>query len=105
MTIDRQLYTFFPHTVTIYPYSSQNNYGENSFGTTRSAPAYVEPNRTLSMGMDTVEESKPTTAYIADTSITLKDKIVLPDGTTPRITSIATHTEVIGLEHTVVQFQ
>ena len=105
MALDPQLSSFMPHTVTIAPYSSKNNYGENQTGTTRTARAYVEPNKTLTESTDSSVEHRPTTAYIADTSITLRDKITLPDGTTPQIASIMIHTEVAGLEHTVVQFQ
>lgn len=104
MAIDPQLSSFMPHTVTIAPYSSKNNYGENQTGTARTARAYVEPNKTLTSDNDSETEHRPTTAYIADTSITLRDTITLPDGTSPQIASIEIHTEVVGLEHTVVRF-
>lgn len=105
MAIDDQLYDFMPHTVTIYPYTAKNNYGEDTQSASgRTAKAYVEPNKNLSVNGDRADESKPTRAYIADTSITLRDKIVLADGSTPKIASIETHTEVLGLEHTVVAF-
>lgn len=71
----------------------------------RTASAYVEPNVSLQQGKDINEEHRPTTAYIADTSITIRDEITLPDGTTPEISSIEKHLEVLGLEHTVVRFR
>jgi hypothetical protein len=104
MTIDRQILTFMPHTVTIEPHSTLNNYAESNYGSSRTAPAYVEPNRTLGMGAQVEEQSPSTTVYVADTSIGLLDKITLPDGRTPEIISIQRHTEVAGLEHTVVNF-
>lgn len=104
MTIDRQLLTFMPHTVTIAPHSTLNNYAESNYGQTRTASAYVEPNASLGLGVQVDEQSPSTTAYIADTSITINDKITLPDGRTPEIISIQRHTEVAGLEHTVVNF-
>ncbi len=105
MALDDQLSDFMPHVVTIYPYSAKNNYGEDTQSATgRTARAYVEPNKNLSVNGDRADESKPTRAYIADTTITLRDKIVLADGSIPKIGSIETHIEVLGLEHTVVVF-
>lgn len=104
MAIDRQLLTFMPHTVTIAPYTAKNNYGEDSHGTTRTASAYVEPDKQLQDSTQIDQEARSKTAYISDTTITLRDKITLPDGSTPNIVSIAIHTEVAGLEHTVVTF-
>lgn len=104
MTIDRQLLTFMPHTVTIAPYTSKNNYGEDTYNSTRTASAYVEPDKQLVDGTQIDQESRSKTAYIADTSLTLRDRITLPDGSTPNIRSIAIHTEVAGLEHSVVVF-
>ncbi len=104
MAIDKQLSGFMPHTVTIAPYASKNNYGEDTYTNTRTASAYVEPNQNINMGNQINEESRTKQAFIADTSITLRDKITLPDGSTPEISSISVHTEVVGLEHTVVSF-
>lgn len=105
MAIDPQLTAFMPHTVTIQSVSSTNNYGEPTFGTARTADAYVEPNTTLTATDEVDETHKPTTAYISDTTITIDDKITLPDGTTPEIASIEIHNVVLGLEHTIVRFR
>lgn len=104
MTIDRQLLTFMPHTVTIAPYASKNNYGEDVLAASRTASAYVEPAKQLQDGTQIDQETRSKTAWIADTSITLRDRITLPDGSTPNILSVAIHTEVAGLEHTEVTF-
>jgi hypothetical protein len=104
VAIDKQLTNFMPHTVTIAPYTAKNNYGENTFTTTRTASAYVEPNTQISRGEQIDSQTFSRTAYIADTSITLRDKITLPDSSTPEISSISIHTEVAGLEHTMVTF-
>tara|TARA_Y100000004_G_C8854352_1_gene386162 strand:+ start:386 stop:703 length:318 start_codon:yes stop_codon:yes gene_type:complete len=105
MAIDQQLTDFFPHTVTIAPYSAYNNYGEESFGSTRTAKAYVEAGNTLNRTDTVQEETRPVRAYVSDTSITVRDKITLPDGTTPETASIEKYTVVSGLEHTVVVFK
>ena len=104
MAIDKQLSAFMPHTVTIAPYTAKNNYGEDTYTSTRTAPAYVEPSQNVVMGNQSSEEIGSKQVYISDTTITLRDKITLPDGSTPKISSIAVHTEVLGLEHTVVTF-
>lgn len=105
MAVDRQIYDFYPHTVTIKAFASKNNYGENTHGASRTARAYVEPTQVLTMGDTIDEETRPKRAYINDLSITLRDQITLPDGTTPEITTVETHTEVLGIEHTVVTFK
>lgn len=107
MAIDPQLLSFMPHTVTIQPYASVNNYGEDqqNAGSQRTAKAYVEPSKVMADGMQTREDHQPIRAYIADTSITLRDRIILPDGTAPEIASVDKHVEVLGLEHTVVSFR
>ena len=105
MAIDRQISTFMPHTVTITSYVSKNNYGEDVTGSSRTRSAYVEPTQVLNQGTTYNEETRPKQAFISDTSITLRDKITLPDGTTPEISTIEIHTEVVGLEHTVVTFR
>lgn len=104
MAIDPQLVSFFPHTVVISPFTSKNNYGEDSYGTTRTVKAYVEPNQTLSQTTTINEQTSVKVAYINDLTLTVRDKITLPDNTTPEISSIEIHTSVIGLEHSVVRF-
>jgi len=104
VAIDKQLTNFMPHTVTIAPYTAKNNYGEDTFTATRTASAYVEPPKQISKGLQVDTETYSKVAYIADTSITLRDKITLPDNSTPEIESISIHNEVVGLEHTMVTF-
>jgi hypothetical protein len=105
MAIDRQLLSFMPHTVTIQTFTSKNNYGEDTVGSSRTASAYVEPVKNLIQGNTVNEETRPLRAYISDLTITLRDKITLPDGSAPEIASVEKHSEVLGLEHTVVTFR
>jgi hypothetical protein len=105
MALDAQLSAFMPDTVTIHPYSSFNNYGERSYTTSRTASAYVERDQVLSDTGLIESKTHPMRAFIADTAITLKDKIELLDASTPEIQSIVVHTEVSGLDHTVVTFR
>jgi hypothetical protein len=105
VAIDSQLLTFMPHTVTIESFTAKNNYGEDTWGASRTAAAYVEPRKVLADSTTIDQETRPLTAYISDTSITLRDRITLPDGSKPQIASVETHIEVLGLEHCVVTFQ
>lgn len=105
MAIDKQLSSFMPHTVTIQAFSSKNSYGEDTYSaTTRTASAYVETNIVLNAGTNTNEQHQPKQIYVSDTSIAITDKITLSDGSIPEIVSIEPHTEVTGLEHTIVTF-
>lgn len=105
MAIDPQLSSFMPHTVTIQAYSSRNNYGEDTHSVvTRTAKAYVEPTKVLTTANTSREQHQPKQIFVADTNITLQDKITLPDGTVPEISTVEVHTVVPGLEHTVVTF-
>ena len=105
MALDPQLVAFMPDTVTIAPFSSFNNYGERTTGSTRTAAAYVQPDVTLTDTGQIEEKTHPVRAFINDTSIALKDKITLPDSSVPEIATIAVHTSVAGLDHTVVTFR
>lgn len=105
MAIEPQILSFMPHTVTIQAYASRNSYGEDTHSaTTRTAKAYVEPTKVLGNDNTTREQTQPKRIYVADTNITLQDKITLPDGTVPEISTVERHVEVLGLEHTVVTF-
>jgi hypothetical protein len=105
MAIDQQLVDFFPHTVTITPKSSMNNYGEDVHGgTPRVVAAYVEPRFQLNGGLQVDELTQPVRAYINDTTLDYEDLITFEDGTSPDIVSVERHDEVPGLEHSVVTF-
>ena len=105
MALDVQLVAFMPHTVTIQSYSAKNSYGEDTHSAnTRTAAAYVDPNKVRDNTVTTQEQHQPKQIYVNDTNITLRDKITLPDGTTPKITSVEVHDVVAGIEHSVVTF-
>jgi hypothetical protein len=105
ISIDWQFVGDYPHTVTITPKSSTNNYGEDVHGgTPRIAKAYVEPRKILSSTAQVEELVQPTRAFINDITVTYEDLITLPDGSTPDISSIERFDFVDGLDHTIVTF-
>lgn len=105
MALDPQLVSFMPDTVTIKAHASFNNYGERVSGASRTAVAYVQRDVILNDNGQVEEQTHPVRAFINDTSITIRDIIALPDASEPEIHSIAVHTEVGGLDHTVVTFR
>lgn len=105
LTVDWQFVDCYPHTVTITPKSSMNNYGEDVHaGTPRTVKAYVEPKKVLGSTAQVDELTQPTRAYINDITVTYEDLITLPDGSTPDIVSVERFDFVDGLDHTIVTF-
>lgn len=105
MSVDTVFTGFAPHTVTITPTTTRNNYGEvSAAGTARTAKAYVDPLVQFNQSDQTNESHHPITVFILDTSIVITDKITLPDGTTPKITAVAIYDSIAGLEHAMVRF-
>lgn len=105
MSLDRQLLLFMPHIVTITASSGKDNYGEDVAGATRTSAAYVEPNTVLDTNVQTNNEHKPTTVYLADLTVTPRERVTLPDGSIQRIATVRIYTEVAGLEHAEVTFE
>ena len=108
MAVEDGFYNLAPHTVTITPTSSRNEYGEVlTTGTVRTARAYVDPTVSFSQGSQRDETTRPVTAIILDTGITVTDVITLPDGTTPEIETVAVYDSsfIVGMEHSVVRFR
>jgi hypothetical protein len=79
----------FTRSVTIAPYVSTDVHGKNTYGTPVTVPAcidYLMKNIKDFRGNEVI-----TSSWIAlppNTSISLKDQITLPDGSTPYIGSI-----------------
>lgn len=80
-----------PHTVTIAPWRSRDAYGKPSYGPNATYPARVETDIKTVRTPDGQERTSNTTILIAGgPSVSLKDRLTLPDGSTPPIVSLAT---------------
>jgi len=69
------------HTVTIYPYSSINSYGEYSFGSGVSTPCRIESTDEQVISEDgTAIFTSARLTIDGSKTVSVKDKVVLPNG-------------------------
>lgn len=91
MAIDPALQALCPNTVTISPFSSMNSYGLPSYGTAVSHTCLLV--KMPRMVRTVTGQERVSTAQIYLTSApgtSVKDKVTLPDGTTPVILQVDT---------------
>ena len=97
--------SWLKQTVTIYPYSSINSYGEYSFGTGVSTPCRIE-----SADEQVINEDGAaifTTAKLTidgSKSVNVKDKVVLPNGDDRLIAKIEDVTGTDGTSYLKVLY-
>lgn len=91
------------------PYSGQNEYGEKSFGTAERHAAQVthKPRLVRTSGggqTEGTEREVVSTARVITKVIgwDTRDQITLPDGSTPQILHVDTHTDEDGEHHQTV---
>lgn len=97
---------FMPHTVAIEPYSSQNSYGEATYGTAVNYPARVEMKSRRIAGSGGVEIAARGRVFLGTTTVpTAKDRITLPASfmpTQPPILDACPVNDERGIHHVVV---
>jgi hypothetical protein len=105
--INAKFYEMMPDTITFNAGSSIDKYGKRTYGgTVTSARGRVIYDSKLiknTEGQDIVS-SGYVILYGPYASLTLGDKITLPNGTTPVMVSIETKKDTGGNHHTVVHF-
>lgn len=103
MTIEVEFLELMTQTVTIAPFSSNNAYGEPSFGTAVSYSARVvnKPKMIRNAQGKEVVSMAQTWLYGSPT-VTPDDRITLPDGTQPPILYVAQYPDENGAHHEVV---
>lgn len=73
--------SWLKQTVTIYPYSSINSYGEYSFGSGVSTPCRIESTDEQVISEDgTAVFTSAKLTIDGSKSVNVKDKVVLPNG-------------------------
>lgn len=106
MSFETAFLEFMPHTITVYPFSSVNQYGEETFGSTGTQyRCMVEerPNLILSSYGEEVVASH--NVYVHATErIPLTSRVVLPDGSEPTLLRSDTYTDETGDIHHVALF-
>lgn len=93
---------YLNQTVTLEPFSSDDGYGEKSYGEAATVSARVDYKQT-EVRSDKVRikrgETHISTAQVmleGDQSVSLNDRITLPDGTKPPILAITKTPDVSG---------
>lgn len=106
MAIPRDFSEMMPHTITVYGASTVDKYGKQSFS--GSGTAYqcrlIYENRMVrdNDGRETLEAGRAIVYGVATASV--KDRVTLPDGKSPLVTSVATIKDENGDHHTVIGF-
>lgn len=92
-----------PQTVIVAPYTGQNGDGEPTHGAGVSYPARVEGRIRYVATRDGADRIAVRRVYLGTTaSINVKDKITLPDGTSPPIIAVSPVDDEEGPHHVVV---
>lgn len=106
MAIARDFYVMMPHTIQVFTASSLDKYGKQSFS--GSGTSYrcrlVFQSRMIrdSEGRETLEAGR---AIVYGTAtVAVKDRITLPDGKSPLVTSVEQLKDEKGDHHTVIGF-
>lgn len=105
--ISSRFLEMMPDTITFNAGSAIDKYGKRTYGgteTTASGRVIYETRLMKNLeGQDIVSTGR-VVLYGAYPSLTLADKITLPNGTSPVIVSLETKKDTGGNHHTVVHF-
>ena len=106
--MDPALLTMLTETVTLQSYTGQDAYGKPSYGPVVTHPARVAYRVTTLTNAQGQERTSTTTVYLdGAVPITVKDRLILPDGTAPAIQAIYSPTDPLlpgeGPDHHEVQ--
>jgi hypothetical protein len=83
------LLSLLKQTVTLAPYASQDAYGQVTWGAGVSTPCRIVQKNTKVLNPAGEEVLSTTRIYLdGSVSVTVRDKVTLPDATTPPILSI-----------------
>lgn len=106
MAFETTFLDLMPHTITVYPFVSVNQYAEATHSTSgTSYSAYIQemPMNVLDTYGEEVVASH--TVYVASTArIPMTSKIVMPDGSEPHLIRSDVMSDEDGTAHHVVLF-
>lgn len=106
MPLDPDLLALMPHSVTIAHKTGQDQYGAPTWGAGTAWQARVEGKVTLvrdAQGLQAVSRSQVYLSGVAGTGI--RDKVTLPNGTSPPILSVATVPDETGDSFEVIYLE
>jgi len=104
MPLEQDFLEWFSSTVTIEPYTGQNLYGEPDYGDAVEYPALIRYRTRKVLDREGREVVSSAQVYLnGDVGIDVRDRITLPDGTSPVIISIEKYPDETGnIHHKVV---
>lgn len=105
MSFETAFLEFMPHTITVYPFSSINQFGEETYGTGTVYQAMVEerPNKVLNSFGEEVVSSH--VVYVNSTvRIPLTSRVTLPDGSEPSLIRSDVFSDTDGIHHVALFF-
>lgn len=112
MTISAAMLARLDQSVTVYPSTGYNSRGDVSYATSASTyRARVEYTARMVKGRFGPDQLARVTAYVGPTAtgttptVGAQDKVVLPDGTAPKIIAVDTVRGLNGVHHQVVYLE
>lgn len=92
--MDPALLDMLTETISLQPYTGMDQYGKPSYGPAVQHPARVAYRVTTLTTAQGQERTSTSVVYMnGDVVITVKDRLVLPDGTAPAIQAIYSPTD------------
>lgn len=98
-SLDAPLADMMNETITVKTPTTVNNYGEQSHAGTTTYSAFIVRNPRITRDNNGREVVASATLYVNSTSISVRDQIVMPDGSTPPIVSVSTYYDENGSIH------
>ena len=95
-------------SVTIKPVTATDKYGERTFGAAQTVKAYIMERQErvpITGGEDVLARGRAILGAITSPTVTTKDELTLPDGSTPEILAVRSVNDENGLHHEVVIFK
>ena len=101
-----ELRAFMTSTITVEPWTGQDVYGKATYGTAVSIAARIseKPSRVLDSAGQTVVTGATAWTDAANTVITSKDRVTLPDGSQPPLIAVHRMPDDIGIVLTTLSF-
>lgn len=95
--MDPAMQDMLTETVSLQHYTGMDQFGKPSYGPASTHPARVAYRVTTLVNAQGQERASNTTVYMDGTvTITVKDRLVLPDGTAPAIQDIYSPTDPLN---------
>jgi len=107
MAIARDFYVMMPHTITVYQTSAINKYGKQAWsGSGANYRCRLVWDERMIRDSDGREVTEAGRAIVyGPAAVDVKDKVTLPNGNSPLVTSVATIKDETGQDHhTVIGF-